>query len=354
MLEPKFVSNPNFLHLANTFFVIAYIFVREDYSMEWYHQFGTTEFVFAGLFILAYILYLNRMIRISRILKASFTAIVGKVVLRTLYFVLFMVALLGPLMGSTTREVQAVGKDIFIAVDLSQSMNGTDVQPSRLEKVKYELRELVDAFSSDRIGLIIFSSEAFVQCPLTYDQSALNLFIETLNSGLVPNTGTDFGPPLRMALSKMEQDDSMPSQQKSKVIILISDGEDFGDETNDVAQEIRDAGIKLFTLGVGTEEGSQILVRGIPKTDNSGNVVVTRLEPESLQQLAQNTDGQYYEINNRRDDTSRLINAISQIEGELRDTRQVDTSSNKYLYFLVVGAALFAIDQLFKFKTVKI
>lgn len=322
--------------------------------MEWYHQFGTTEFVFAGLFILAYILYLNRMIRISRILKASFMAIIGKVVLRTLYFILFMVALLGPLMGSTTREVQAVGKDIFIAVDLSQSMNATDVQPSRLEKVKYELRELVDAFSSDRIGLIIFSSEAFVQCPLTYDQSALNLFIETLNSGLVPNTGTDFGPPLRMALSKMEQDDSMPSQQKSKVIILISDGEDFGDETNDVAQEIRDAGIKLFTLGVGTQEGSQILVRGIPKTDNSGNVVITRLEPESLQQLAQNTDGQYFEINNRRDDTSRLINAISQIEGELRDTRQVDTSSNKYLYFLVVGAALFAVDQLFKFKTVKI
>jgi len=322
--------------------------------MEWYHQFGTTELVFSGLFILAYILYLSRMIKISRILKASFSAIVGKVVLRSLYFLLFMVALLGPLMGSTTKEVQAVGKDIFIAVDLSQSMNATDVQPSRLEKVKYELRDLVQAFSSDRIGLIIFSSEAFVQCPLTYDQSALNLFIETLNSGLVPNTGTDFGPPLRMALSKMENDDSLPSQQKSKVIILISDGEEFGDEARDVAQEIQNAGIKLFTLGIGTQEGSQILTRGIPKTDNSGNVVVTRLEQESLQQLAEDTNGQYFEINNRRDDSSRMISAISQIEGELRDTRQVDTSSNKYLYFLVVGTALFALDQLFKFKTVKI
>jgi Ca-activated chloride channel family protein len=322
--------------------------------MEWYHQFGTTEFIFAGLFILAYILYINRMVRISRILKASFPAIVSKVVLRTLYFLLFMVALLGPLMGNTTKEVQAVGKDIFIAVDLSQSMNATDVQPSRLEKVKYELRDLVKAFSSDRIGLIIFSSEAFVQCPLTYDQSALNLFIETLNTGLVPNTGTDFGPPLRMAFSKMEADNTAPSQQKSKIIILISDGEDFGDETNDVAQEITSAGIKLFTLGVGTEEGSQILVRGIPKTDNSGNVVTTRLEPQSLQQLADNTDGQYFEINNRRDDSSRLINAISQIEGELRDSRQIDTSSNKYLYFLLIGAVLFAADQLFKFKTVKI
>lgn len=322
--------------------------------MEWYHQFGKTEFVFIGLFLLAYILYISRMIKISRILNTGFSAIVAKIVLRTLYFLLFMVALLGPLMGNATKEVQAVGKDIFVAVDLSQSMNATDVQPSRLEKVKYELRDLVKAFSSDRIGLIIFSSEAFVQCPLTYDQSALNLFIETLNTGLVPNTGTDFGPPLRMALSKLEGDESIPSQQKSKVIILISDGEDFGDETSEVAQEIQNAGIKLFTLGVGTQEGSQILVRGVPKTDRDGNVVVTKLESSSLKQLADETGGQYFEVNNRRDDSSRLINAISQIEGELRDSRQVDTSSNKYLYFLVVGAVLFAVDHLFKFKTVRI
>lgn len=322
--------------------------------MEWYHQFGKTEFIFIGLFLLAYILYISRMIRISRILNTGFPAIVAKVVLRTLYFLLFMVALLGPLMGNATKEVQAVGKDIFVAVDLSQSMNATDVQPSRLEKVKYELRDLVKAFSSDRIGLIIFSSEAFVQCPLTYDQSALNLFIETLNTGLVPNTGTDFGPSLRMALSKLEGDESIPSQQKSKVIILISDGEDFGDETTNVAQEIKNAGIKLFTLGVGTGEGSQILVRGVPKTDRDGNVVVTKLESSSLKQLADETGGQYFEVNNRRDDSSRLISAISQIEGELRDSRQVDTSSNKYLYFLVVGAVLFAVDHLFKFKTVKI
>ncbi|MDF9799069.1 Ca-activated chloride channel family protein [Catalinimonas alkaloidigena] len=322
--------------------------------MEWYHQFGKTEFVFIGLFILGYVLYISRMIRISRILNTGFPAIVAKVVLRTLYFLLFMVALLGPLMGNATKEVQAVGKDIFVAVDLSQSMNATDVQPSRLEKVKYELRDLVKAFSSDRIGLIIFSSEAFVQCPLTYDQSALNLFIETLNTGLVPNTGTDFGPPLRMALSKLDSDESIPSQQKSKVIILISDGEDFGDETSDVSQEIKNAGIKLFTLGVGTQDGSQILVRGVPKTDSDGNVVVTKLESSSLKQLADETGGQYFEVNDRRDDSSRLINAISQIEGELRDSRQVDTSSNKYLYFLVVGAVLFAVDHLFKFKTVKI
>ncbi len=322
--------------------------------MDWYHQFGMTEYIFIGLFLLAYILYINRMIKINRVLSTGFPAIVAKVLLRTLYFLLLMVALLGPLMGNATKEVQAVGKDIFVAVDLSQSMNASDVQPSRLEKVKYELRDLVKAFSSDRIGLIIFSSEAFVQCPLTYDQSALNLFIETLNTGLVPSTGTDFAPPLRMALSKLKSEEDVPSQQKSKIILLISDGEDFGEETTEVAQQIKNAGLKLFTLGIGTDDGSQILVRGVPKTDRDGNVVVSKLESESLQQLADETGGQYFEINERRDDTSRLISAISQIEGELRDSRQVDTSSNKYLYFLIVGAVLFAIDHLFKFKTVKI
>lgn len=322
--------------------------------MSWYNSFGTTELFFTGLFILGYILYIVRMIRINRYLQTGFQAIIMKVVLRTLYFVLFMVALLGPLMGNATKEIQAVGKDIFICVDLSQSMNASDVQPSRIEKVKYELKDIVSAFSADRIGLIIFSSEAFMQCPLTYDQSALTLFIETLNTGLVPNTGTDFATPLRMALDKFTSDQSMPSQQKSKIIVLISDGEDFGNETDQISEEIKESSIKLFTLGVGTEKGSQILLRGVPKTDKEGNIVITRLEPESLQRLASETGGQYFEINGQRDDTSRLISAIDKIEGELRDTRQIDTSSNKYIYFLALGMLLFLVDNLVKFKTVKI
>lgn len=322
--------------------------------MSWYNSFSTTELIFIGLFILGYMLYITRMIRISKYLQTGFQAIAIKILLRTIYFFLFMVALLGPLMGNATKEIQAVGKDMYICVDLSQSMLASDVQPNRLEKVKYELKDIISAFSSDRIGLIIFSSEAFVQCPLTYDQSALNLFIETLNSGLVPNTGTDFAPPLRLAYEKFMDDESVASQQKSKIIVLISDGEDFGEETSQIADKIEESGIRLFTLGVGTEKGSQILIRGVPKTDKEGNVVITSLNPAPLKQLANETGGQYFEINNKRDDTSRLISAISNIEGELRDTRQIDTSSNKYIYFLALGAILFLIDNLVKFKTVKI
>ncbi|WKN45367.1 vWA domain-containing protein [Tunicatimonas pelagia] len=322
--------------------------------MDWYRSFSTTEIIFLTLFIIGYILYLTRVIRINRVIPVGYQAVVFKVGLRILYFVLFLVALLGPLMGKATKEIQAVGKDIFILVDLSQSMNANDVQPSRLEKVKYELKDIVKSFSSDRIGLIIFSSEAFIQSPLTYDQGALNMFIDALNTSLVPNSGTDFTPPLRLALEKFEKDEENPSQQKSKVLLLISDGEDFGDNISAVSEKIQQSGIRLFTLGVGTEQGSQLVVRGVPKTDRSGNVVISKLKPQALQQLANQTSGQYFEISGRQDDTERLISSIGQIEGELRDSRQIDASANKYFYFLLLGVGLFLIDHLVKLKTVRI
>ena len=322
--------------------------------MNWYNTLDTTEYIFLGLFIIAYGLYVLRIVRINRFLKVGLGAVVGKVVLRTLYFLLFIVALLGPLMGSATKEVQAVGKDIMIAVDLSQSMNATDVQPSRLEKVKFELKNIAKAFNSDRMGIIMFSSEAFMASPLTYDQRALMMFIETLNTRLMPNAGTDFAPALRMAYSKLVGDNDVPGQQKSKIIILISDGEDFGEDFQEIAEKIVDSGVKLFTLGVGTEQGGQILTRGVPKTDRNGNIVVTRLESESLRELAAQTGGRYFEINDRQNDTERLISAISQIEGELRDTRQVDTAANKYFYFLLAGVFLFVIDHMIKLKTVRL
>lgn len=292
--------------------------------------------------------------RISRKLKTGFGSVIGKLALRTVYFILLIIALLGPSFGETSREVQSVGKDIFIAVDLSQSMNANDVQPSRLEKIKFELKNLVEAFSSDRIGLIIFSSDAFIQSPLTYDQSALAIFIETLHTGLVPNTGTDFSPPLNMAYDKLMDEETSVLQQKSKLIIMISDGEDFGEETDEVTTRIEEAGIKLFTLGVGTESGSRIPTQTGFKVNNEGNVVISQLDSRQLKSMAYETGGKYFEINESRNDVNRLINTINQIEGELRDARIVDVSANKYFYFLAGALLLMFIDVLFNVRTIKI
>src|SRR5690606_36865695 len=179
--------------------------------------------------------------------RSPFSRVFIKLAVRTLFFALLLVAILGPSFGGSKREVKAIGKDIMICIDLSKSMDAFDIQPTRLEKVKNEMKKVVAAFNSDRIGLVIFGSEAFMQCPLTYDQNALNLFIETMNTNLVPVGATDFGPPLKLALDKLSSENSQLTDPKSKVIILISDGEDFGEKPAEVVREIERQDIRLFT-----------------------------------------------------------------------------------------------------------
>ena len=322
--------------------------------MSWYKSFGSFELVLAVAFVIFYVLYISKVLGVAKQLQTPGTGLIPKAIIRSIYFVLIMVALLGPSFGAAKKEIKSIGKDIMIAVDLSQSMNAFDIAPTRLEKIKFELKRIVGAFSSDRIGLIIFSSEAFMQCPLTYDQAALNLFIETLNTNLVPGGGTDFGPPLSMALKKIDDADGLITQQKSKVIVLISDGEDFGDDTESISKEIEKQGIKLFTLGVGTESGSQLRSNRGFKTDKDGNVVVSRLDSKSLRNLASKTGGEYFEMNETKNEVSRLINTISNIEGQSRDARLVDVSANRYHYFLLAAMLLMVVDVLINFKTISI
>jgi len=323
--------------------------------MTMFRTFGWVEGIFIALFLFAYGLYLFRIIRISRSLNTPYATVFIKLFLRSAFLLLLIVSILGPTFGDSKREIKSVGKDIMICVDLSKSMDAFDVQPTRLEKIKFEMKKIVASFNSDRLGVIIFSSEAFMQCPLTYDQNALNLFIETMNTNLVPASGTDFGPPIKMALSKLEDKETPSNQQKSKVIVLISDGEDFGEETDEIAKEVEDQDIRLFTLGVGTEEGSQIATpRGGFKSDQQGNIVVTKLNPASLKNLASKTDGQYFEINESRNDVNKLINAINKIEGQVRDARLVDVSANRYFYFLLAALVLLVLDVLVSVRTVRI
>lgn len=322
--------------------------------MIWIKELTQAELLLFALFLVGYGLYFFRVVRAARITGARYSSVVGKFILRSLAFILLIVALLGPSFGTTAREIKTIGKDIFLAVDLSQSMNAFDVQPSRLEKVKFELKNMVRALSSNRIGLIIFSGEAFIQSPLTYDQSALNLFIETLSTDLVPNTGTDFAPPLRLAMEKLQNESELASQQTSRVIVLISDGEDFGEETVEMAEQIKETGIRLFTLGVGTEEGSRILERRRYKRDRQGQEVITRLDPTALKEIAGITNGQYFEINKQQNEVERLINVIRSIEGELRGARTVNASANKFHYFLTAALVLLALDLLISLKVIKL
>jgi len=323
--------------------------------MELAKQISTTEIVLGAVFIILYVLFVVRVWRTASLLKQKTASFVYKFLLRSLYFGLMIIALLIPTFGEkATKEIKAKGKDIYLVVDISKSMDATDIQPSRLEKVKFQLKTIAKAFSSDRIGLIVFSSDAFLQCPLTFDNSALFLFIETMRTSLVSAGGTDFYPALKMALEKLTISDKNNAQKTSKVILLISDGEDFGDETASIAEKIGQSGIKLFALGIGTAEGGKIPEGFGFKRNKDGEEVITKLNTNSLKKLAQLTSGQYFEISDKRNDINRLIQAISQIEGETREARLVQASDNKYYYFLVIALLLIALDILVSIKILRI
>jgi len=314
-----------------------------------------SELTLFFLFAIFYGIYIVRIYRINKKIEVSIKKVIYKLILRSSYFFLMIIALLGPSFGDNKKEVNIVGKDIMILVDLSESMNADDIKPTRLEKVKFEMKKIIDQFSSDRIGIIMFSSEAYVQCPLTYDKNALNLFIETLNTSLVPNSGTDFGPALELSLSKLEDETSNNKEINSKVIILISDGEDFGEDTESSLEQIKSSSIKLFSVGIGSTKGSKILLRnGKFKKDNEGNDVVTKLNSNSLEETASYTGGKYFEISNEMNQTDNLISEIVNIKGDYIESKTVDVTENKYFYFLFSALILMLIDFTFSFKIISI
>ena len=323
--------------------------------MNFQEDIGIFELSLVSLFLMFYFLYLVRIYKINQQIKVNLKAVFMKFILRVTFFTLLIISLLGPNFGIKEEKVEVVGKDIMIAVDLSESMNANDIQPSRIEKVKFEIKKIVDEFSGDRIGIIMFSGEAFVQCPLTYDKNALNLFVETLNTGLVPNSGTDFGPPLELGLSKLQDENSVDNDFKSKIIILFSDGEDFGEDTDQSIEKIKENSLKLFSVGIGTDEGSKILDDfGNFKKDNEGNDVITKLNSSSLRETADKTGGKYYEISKNKNEINQMITEIKNIKGDIIDQQTSNISENKYFYFLLFALVLVAIDFIFVSKIISL
>ena len=323
--------------------------------MNFQEDIGIFELSLVSLFFMFYFLYLVRIYKINQQIEVNLKAVFMKFILRVTFFTLLIISLLGPNFGIKEEKVEVIGKDIMIAVDLSESMNANDIQPSRIEKVKFEIKKIVDEFSGDRIGIIMFSGEAFVQCPLTYDKNALNLFVETLNTGLVPNSGTDFGPPLELGLSKLQDENSGDNDFKSKIIILFSDGEDFGEDTDQSIEKIKENSLKLFSVGIGTDEGSKILDDfGNFKKDNEGNDVITKLNSSSLRETADKTGGKYYEISKNKNEINQMITEIKNIKGDIIDQQTSNISENKYFYFLLIALVLVAIDFIFVSKIISL
>ncbi|WP_165963588.1 VWA domain-containing protein [Hymenobacter radiodurans] len=265
-------------------------------------------------------------------------------------------ALLGPAYGVTQQPVRTAGKDVWLLVDLSRSMDATDVIPSRLQKAKLELSQLINRFQADRIGLLVFAADAFVQCPLTYDQSALRLFISTLQTNLVPVGSTDFVPPLELILARMEAT-SRPagSVARATAVVVISDGEDFGENIEPTLRLLARSGVRLFTVGVGTLEGARIprLSGGGFIRDNKGREAVTRLMPTTLRRLSQQTGGQYFELTDQRNEFPQLVNALNRLEGQAEQVRTVAVADNRYRLPLLLALVLLTLDIIFTVRVIR-
>lgn len=323
--------------------------------MTWYQTITLLEILFGVLFFGLYVGYLLRVRWVALFFRQRPHIVWFKFVLRHLYVLLLIVAIMGPSFGAMKKEIRTIGKDLYIAIDLSQSMNATDVQPSRLEKAKHEVQRLITRFNSDRIGLLVFSDEAFVQSPLTYDQKALQLYTQTLRTSLLPHSGTDYAPLLELTLQKLKQDNKPEAEeQKARVLVLISDGEDFGGEVEALAAKLREQNIRVYTLGIGTTEGSRIPVGRGYLHDSEDRIVTTHLNPEPLMELADLTGGQYYEVSDRVSEVSRLISAINNIEGELRESKTIDVTANKYIYPLALALLLIVLDVLITVKLIRV
>jgi Ca-activated chloride channel family protein len=228
-------------------------------------------------------------------LTASFSAKKHrfKIFILTLALVAIMIALMRPQWGFEWKEVKRQGVDIFIALDVSKSMLAQDIKPSRLERAKFAIKDLVKKLQGDRIGLISFAGTAFIQCPLTIDYSAFLFVLDGLGIDTIPRGGTSISSALKEAVDGYEG-----GLKKYKALIVITDGEDHEGDPLKLAEQAKEEGINIFTIGIGTEEGELIQVindkgERVFLKDKSGNVVKTRLNEGVLKQIALKTEGSY-------------------------------------------------------------
>lgn len=320
--------------------------------MNWINNLSRTEYIFIGLFLLFYLIYAVRAWLVVRRFGTSVRSILIKFIVRTSYIGLIIGAILGPSIGSANRTGQALGKDLFIAVDLSNSMNADDVQPSRLERSKFELLKLVEQLNDSRIGLFVFTSEAFLLTPLTYDKSALRLFVQQLNTSLIADNGTSLNSVLDAATYKFSQ--TIYGDRFVKSILIITDGEDFSPLPDSTIEALNAQHINIFFLGVGTASGSRIpLATGGFLKDKQGEEVVTKLNAVSMQSIIQQTTGQYFKLNQSQNEINVLLDALADLKNTQLDERKFMVDNNRYAYFLWIALALIALDIILTVRIVK-
>jgi Ca-activated chloride channel family protein len=257
---------------------------------------------------------------------------------------LLIFAAANPQVGTKMEEVKQTGIDVFILLDVSQSMNAQDIKPSRLEKAKYQISNLIRRLQGDRIGLIIFSGAAYVQIPLTTDYSAAGLFLNAVDVNSVPQPGTAIGPAISLATESFNY--KTPTQ---KVIIVITDGEDHEGDVVEAVNNAVSKDIKVYTIGLGSQNGTPIPVfqngqQAGFKKDKEGNTVLTKLDETTLKQIASTGKGKYFRGSNYEDELDLIYRDLAKLDKTEFGVKKVTNYEDRFYYFLAPAILLLILE----------
>jgi Ca-activated chloride channel family protein len=276
-----------------------------------------------------------------------------KLIILLLGIAFLIISLTNPKMGTKLKTIKREGVDVVFALDVSKSMLAEDIAPNRLEKAKQIISKTIDKLGSDRVGIIIYAGNSYPLLPITTDHAAANMFLQNANPDMVSSQGTAINEALELAKTYYNNDD-----QTNRFLIIISDGEDHQEETKQVAQNLANEGVKIYTVGVGTERGGPIPMRlngamiGYKK-DRKGETVITKRVPEVLQGIADASDGEYIDGNI----TDKPVNEIAKIIGNAEknefETKQFSDYKDQFQWFLAIALLFLIVDVLLFDKKTK-
>ena len=264
-----------------------------------------------------------------------------KVVMFSIAFFFFSIGMSRPQIGAKLKEHSTEGVEIMIALDVSNSMLAQDYSPDRLDRAKLAISRLVDKLRDDRIGLIVFAGSSFVQLPITTDYVSAKMFLNSISTESVPIQGTAMGDAINTAIRSFSA-----QSEKSRAIIVITDGENHEDDPVAAAKQAFDMGIRVYTIGVGSPEGEPIPMNGELLKDKDGNIVVTKLDEAVLKDVASAGGGVYVKAGNSEFGLNPIVDSIKQMDEEKFSSVVFEEFDEQYMYFFAIALVFFIIEML--------
>jgi Ca-activated chloride channel family protein len=243
-------------------------------------------------------------------------------------------ALLGPAWGSNNRTVNIMGREIYFLLDVSASMNCKDLQPSRLEKVKTELKKVIRAMRGDKMGLIVFTSQGFVQCPLTTDARMVETLLALVETNQFSNTGTDLRAGLSKCLERFSAEPRLQGKKLSRAVVLLTDGEDFGDKYTSVLLRLEQQGVRVIPVSIGTAAGAPV-----PNIEGEANAY-SKVNPQTTQEIARQTGQQAFALSSSGASLGELSLYLQNLPATVVDEQEERNAANQYQWFLGLAILL--------------